>query len=185
MFSASDQTYNTCQNLRKNDPKIEMCLKVGAFCCGKSGNSGGAEVIWEFDDRLKLEQVRAWIERRGGLRNSVIHVLPVPRPLSKQILCFEIGCHPGTHLLQHWKYKKKYHYAIKRIGNQGKLLKRLHIAMIWWFDCSYHLRSAINLQLRKGTIQAQLRKLSKSWCVSLWPSDDNDASWVGSRWISP
>ena len=54
-----------------------MCLKVGVFYCGKkTGKSGGPEVIWEFDDKLKIEQVRD-MNRVVRLRNSVIHVLPV------------------------------------------------------------------------------------------------------------
>ena len=48
------------------------------FYCGeKTGNSGNPEVIWEFDDRLKIEQVRD-MNRVVRLRNSVIHVLPAP-----------------------------------------------------------------------------------------------------------
>ena len=46
------------------------------YCGKKTGNSGGSEVIWEFDDRLKIEQVRD-MNRVVRLRNSVIHVLPV------------------------------------------------------------------------------------------------------------
>ena len=47
------------------------------YCGKKTGNSGGSEVIWEFDDRLKIEQVRD-MNRVVRLRNSVIHVLPAP-----------------------------------------------------------------------------------------------------------
>ena len=104
-----------------------MCLKVDVFIVvkNKPGNSGGPEVIWEFDDRLKIEQVRD-MNRVVRLRNSVIHVLPAP--LSKEILCFESGCHPRTHLLESSKYTKRCHYAIKKIGNQTRLLLERYIA---------------------------------------------------------
>ena len=73
----------------------KMCLKVDVFILVKKPwDSGGPEVIWKFDDRLKIEQVRD-LNRVVRLRNSVIHVLPARPlvPLSKEILCFESGCH--------------------------------------------------------------------------------------------
>ena len=139
-----------------------MCLKVGAFCCGKNWQlrwcRGHLGIWW---------QAKTWtgesLNREEGRTAQFCHPCTTcpPSPIKTDFMLWDWMSSRNTPVTE---LKVQTELSLCNQKNREAVKKATHCYC--WFDRSYQLRSAINQQLRKGTIQAQLRELSKSLCAS-------------------